>query len=380
MREKERQVEVITTKERLAALADQLVGEPIVAFDLEADSMHHYQEKVCLIQVSIPSVTALIDPLALPDVAPLAPVMVDPLVRKVFHGADYDIRSLYRDFGIVVNNLFDTMIACQLLGEKEVGLAAVLRKRFGVELDKTFQKADWSRRPLKQEMLDYASEDTQYLIELHRQLIDELTERGRLSWVEEEAELVSKVRAADRTGEPLYLRFKGAGRMPPRDLAVLDGLLRLRDRRARQSDLPPFKILGNETLGLLAVRKPEKAADLTGIPGLSPRLIERYGTAILEAVAAAMALPADRLPRIATSPRPKRDRATEERLKKLKEWRESTSKELGIEGGLILNNTVLEALAERVPASVGELEAIPAMRRWQRREFGSVLIALLRTS
>lgn len=379
MREKEKQVTVITTKERLVALADQLAGEPIIAFDLEADSMHHYQEKVCLIQVSAPSVTALVDPLALPDVSPLAPVMADPSVRKVFHGADYDIRSLYRDFGIVVNNLFDTMIACQLLGEKEVGLAAVLRKRFGVELDKTFQKADWSRRPLKQAMLDYASEDTQYLIELHGQLVDELTERCRLSWVEEEAELLSKVRATDRTGEPLYLRFKGAGKLPPRDLAVLDELLRLRDRRARQSDLPPFKILGNETLGHLAARKPEKAADLTGIPGLSPRLIERYGTAILEAVAAAVALPANRLPRIVNPPRPKRDRATEERLKKLKEWRELTSKELGIEGGLILNNTVLEALAERVQASAGELETIPAMRCWQRREFGPALLALLRT-
>lgn len=380
MREKEKQVAVITTKERLVALADKLAGEPIVAFDLEADSMHHYQEKVCLIQVSAPSVTALVDPLALPDVSPLAPVMADPLVRKVFHGADYDIRSLYRDFGIEVNNLFDTMIACQLLGEKEVGLAAVLRKRFGAELDKTFQKADWSRRPLKQEMLDYASEDTEYLIELHRQLVDELTALGRLSWVEEEAELVSKVRAADRSGEPLYLRFKGAGRMPPRDLAVLDELLKFRDRQACRSDLPPFKILGNETLGQLAARKPEKGADLEGIPGLSPRLVERYGAAILERVAAALALPANRLPRIATSPRPKRDHATEERLKKLKEWREGASKELGIEGGLILNNTVLEALAERVPASAGDLETIPAMRRWQRREFGSSLLALLQAA
>ena len=125
-----------------------------------------------------------------------------------------------------VHNLFDTMIACQLLGEKEVGLAAVLKKRFGAELDKRYQKADWSRRPLDAGMIAYAAADTSFLVALYRQLEKELAARGRLSWVEEECVLLSEVRAADREGEPFILRFKGASRMDRRTLAVLEELLR----------------------------------------------------------------------------------------------------------------------------------------------------------
>ena len=135
-------VPMISTPAGVEDLARRLCREPIIACDLEADSLHHYREKVCLLQFSTPDYSALVDPLAVPDLSALIPVMADPQIRKIFHGADYDIRSLHRDFGIQVENLFDTMIACQFLGEKEVGLAAALKKRFGVELDKQFQKAD----------------------------------------------------------------------------------------------------------------------------------------------------------------------------------------------------------------------------------------------
>lgn len=144
-------VPMITTQAGLEELALRLGREPVIACDLEADSLHHYREKVCLLQFSTPDYSALVDPLAVTDLSPLAPVMADPKIRKIFHGADYDMRSLHRDFGIEVENLFDTMIACQFLGEKEVGLAAALKKRFGVELDKQFQKADWSQRLLSPE-------------------------------------------------------------------------------------------------------------------------------------------------------------------------------------------------------------------------------------
>ncbi|HSR36924.1 MAG TPA: ribonuclease D, partial [Desulfurivibrionaceae bacterium] len=141
------QFEMITDSAGLRRLAAELSREPLLACDLEADSLHHYREQVCLLQFSTPFANYLLDPLAVRDLAPLAPVFADPAIRKVFHGADYDVRSLHRDYGFEIVNLFDTMIACQLLGEAEVGLAAVLKRRFGVELDKGFQKADWSRRP-----------------------------------------------------------------------------------------------------------------------------------------------------------------------------------------------------------------------------------------
>lgn len=373
-----KQPEMIVTEAGLARLAGRLSGERVLAFDLEADSLHHYREKVCLIQIATSREVYLVDPLAVPDVSPLGPILENPAIRKVFHGADYDIRSLHRDFGIEVHNLFDTMIACQFLGEKEVGLAAALKKRFGVELDKRYQKADWSRRPLEPGMIEYAAADTSLLVSLYRQLEGELKALGRLSWVEEESELLSEVRAADRDGEPFYCRFKGSGRMDPRSLAVLEELLVYRDGRARLSDRPPFKVLPNETLRILAEKKPRKPQDLNGIPGLTPRSVERHGREILKAVAVACDLPEELLPRICRPPRPEKDPLREARLKRLKLWRESKSLELGMDGGILVNNALLEVLAKEVPRDPAGLDSIPSMRKWQREELGPGLLSALR--
>jgi ribonuclease D len=369
--------EIVATPQALRELVARLIREPLLAVDLEADSLHHYQEKVCLIQISTPREAVIVDPLAVPDLAPLAPILADPAVRKVFHGADYDIRSLHRDFGIEVHNLFDTMVACQLLGEKEVGLAAVLLKRFGAELDKRYQKADWSRRPLSREMIEYAVRDTTLLIDLYGQLTDELRGKGRLAWVEEESELLTGVRAGSRDGGPLFLRFKGAARMEPRSLAVLEELLRFRDEMARTLDLPPFKVLGSDTLRELAEKRPHRSTELAGITGLSQKLCSRYGRGILEAVARGMALPAAELP---SFPRPERfvkDRLKEERVKRLKEWREEKAASLGIAAGTLANNALLEAVADAAPRRSEELTAVPAMKRWQREAFGDELLKLV---
>jgi ribonuclease D len=268
------------------------------------------------------------------------------------------------------------MIACQFLGEKEVGLAAVLKKRFGVELDKRYQKADWSKRPLIPQMIEYAMEDTRLLIELHQQLKEELIAKGRLAWVEEECDLLTRVRMASRGDEPLFIRFKGAALMDGRTLAVLEEILRFRDEKARQRDLPAFKVLGSETIRELAGRKPRKMGDLSGISGLTPKLVERYGEGLLDAVARGVALPADSLPVIPRSPRRFRDRLQDERLQALKQWREKKSKELGIEPGILANNTLLEALSE---ADAGAENPVP-MKRWQKELFGTELTELLRKS
>lgn len=375
---KKTKTEIVTTPEALGGLVKRLGRESLLACDLEADSLHHYQERVCLIQISTRAESVLIDPLAVTDLSPLAPLLADPSIRKVFHGADYDIRSLHRDFGIEVHNLFDTMVACQLLGEKEVGLAAVLKKRFGVELDKRYQKADWSKRPLADGMIEYAVKDTSLLIDLYRQLEKELRQKGRLFWLEEECELLTRVRAGSRDGEPFFLRFKGAARMEPKTLAVLEELLRFRDEKAKGRDVPSFKILGSETVRELAEKKPRKSGDLAGITGLSPKLIDRYGHGILDAVARGVALPSDALPHYPRLLRPERDRQQDERLKRLKRWRETRARELGIEAGVLANNTLLEALSELVPTSGEGLKAVPPMKCWQREEFGVELVELLK--
>ncbi|UFS71868.1 HRDC domain-containing protein [Geomonas sp. RF6] len=361
---------LVTDQHTLDLLVERLSKETLLAFDLEADSLHHYTEKVCLIQVSTRQETQLIDPLAPIDVKVLAPIFADPNVRKIFHGADYDMRSLYRDFGITVVNLFDTMIASQFLGESEFGLAAQLKKRFGVELDKRYQKADWSKRPFSPEMIEYAMKDTSLLIKLYEQLESELRVKGRLAWVEEESELVAKVRSASREGEPLFTRFKGASRMKPRELAVLEELLRFRDERAKAADVPPFRILGNDALRELAEKQPRSNFELVAVNGLSSKLIERLGRGILQSVAAGLAVPQQKLPQIPAAKRPVLDRLQEDRVKKLKAWREAKAAELGLGVGLVANNTLLEALAEE-GSEPGSL-----LKRWQTEAFGEELSTL----
>lgn len=362
---------LITDQKTLDELVERLAKETVLAFDLEADSLHHYTEKVCLIQVSSEQENRLIDPLADLDVRVLAPIFANPAIKKIFHGADYDMRSLYRDFGIEVVNLFDTMIASQFLGESEFGLAALLKKRFGVELDKRYQKADWSKRPFSPEMLEYAMKDTSLLIPLYRQLEQELVGKGRLTWVEEESELVAGVRSPSREGELMCLRFKGANKMKSRELAVLEELLKFRDEKARAADVPPFRILSNDLLRELAEKQPRNNFELVGIHSMSSKLIERLGRGLLQAVAAGLAVPQDRLPQVQQSRRPVLDRIQDEKVKRLKVWREAKSAQLGLGVGLVANNTLLEALAE--PGSSQNA----LLKRWQREAFGDELAALI---
>jgi ribonuclease D len=361
---------LVTDQQTLDQLVERLSKETVLAFDLEADSLHHYTEKVCLIQVSTETETRLIDPLAPIDVRALAPIFANPAIKKVFHGADYDMRSLYRDFGIEVVNLFDTMIASQFLGESEFGLAALLKKRFAVELDKRYQKADWSKRPLSPEMMEYAMKDTSLLINLYRQLESELQAKGRLAWVEEESELVAGVRYANREGELMCLRFKGANKMKPRELAVLEELLRFRDEKAKAADLPAFRILSNDLIRELAEKQPRSNFELVGIHTMSSKLIERLGRGLLQAIAAGLAVPQNQLPQVQSGRRPVLDKLQDERVKRLKVWREAKSAELGLGVGLVANNTLLEALAE--PGSPQQT----LLKRWQREAFGDELAEL----
>ncbi|MBT0664849.1 HRDC domain-containing protein [Geobacter pelophilus] len=368
--------EFIANISQLELAAKLLEREPLLACDLEADSMHHYKEKVCLVQISSPGASYIIDPLACQDLSILAPIFANPRICKIFHGADYDVRSLHRDFGIEIHNLFDTMIACQFLGEAEFGLAAVLRKRFGVELDKRFQQADWSRRPISGEMLDYAVKDTTLLIPLYEQLKEELGSKGRFAWVQEECELLSRVRSAERRDEPLFLRFKGASKLSPPTLAVLESLLKFRETEAERRDVPPFKVLGNEVLRVLAERKPSTLGELDGITGLSPRLLQRYGVSLLTVIKEGVATPPGQYPEFPHSPRKKRTPANEARLKLLKAWRESKSDKTGLAPGLIANNALLETLADQNPGSENSW-VLENLKQWQFSAFGAELATLL---
>ena len=371
------QIEILTTNEQVAELAEQLAAETTIAVDLEADSMHNYQEKVCLIQVSTLQRTVLIDPLAATDLSPLKPVLADPAIRKIFHAADYDLRSLSRDFDLEVNGLFDTMICAQLLGEERIGLADLLRKYFSVELDKKFQRADWSQRPLPTEMVRYAAEDTRHLHRLVELFEERLLEKGRMSWCTEEFALMEQVRFADNDG-PICLRFKGAGLLPRRELGVLEKLLQWRELEGAKYNKPVYKIIGNKTIMELVHRTPREMGHLRGIEGLSPRLMERYGRALLNAIREGVTLPEAELPTFPRVPRRAKDPGLEERVKTLKKWRQTEAAKYALEPGVLINNAALEILALAKPQSLAELNEVVGLKNWQKEELGESLLEALR--
>lgn len=351
---------------------DALSHEGVLAVDLEADSLHSYREKICLVQVSTASRTAVIDPLADPGILDgLLTVLADPGIRKVLHGGDYDVRLLKRERGAEVRNLFDTMIAAQLTGRPRFGLAALLEEHFGVVLDKRFQRADWSKRPLGRELLAYAAADTGHLLALADRLAGELVRLGRLAWAEEEFRLLERIEPAPQK-KPWCLDVKGAGRLPPRGLARLQALLELRDGRARELNRPPFKVLSSEVLIGWAVTPPLTRRDVTATPGAGGPLLGQMAQGVLEALAAAEALPEEACPRAVTAVRNPLTPAQERRFARLKAAREAAARGLGLEPGLLVNGATLERLAREEPEQAAAALP-PALKAWQREVLGDAL-------
>jgi ribonuclease D len=339
--------------------------------------MHSYREKVCLVQITSATGTRLIDPLQVTNLDPLKPVLANPAIRKIFHAADYDLRCLHRDFGIEIRGLFDTMICAQLLGEERIGLADLLGKYFDVNLDKRFQRADWSQRPLSAEMIRYAAEDTRHLHRLAELFETHLKELGRLDWAQEEFALQEQVRFNGNDG-PLCLRVKGARNLGRRQLGILEELLQWRETEAERRNRPPFKVIGNKDLLALALAAPATPQALKATAGLSPRHADRLGKKLLAAIRRGQEIPADRLPDFPRQgPRPKRDPQVDARLENLKKWRKRLAESYRLDPGVLINNAQLEELARRNPQEAAALEEIPGMRNWQRRELGSGILQLL---
>jgi ribonuclease D len=372
-------VRLIQTPAELEALVTRLGREPLLAVDTEAASFHRYHDRVYLLQVSSRSETAVVDPLAVGTLTPLAEPLADPEVEVVFHDADYDLRLLDREYGFGATNLFDTRIAAQLLNEPGIGLAALLEKYFSVKLDKRFQRADWSARPLSPAMLEYAAADTRHLPELRDIMRERLRERQRLDWAEEEFALVSQVRGTQADGaEPGWLRMKGAKALRGRELAVLRELWAWREATAQRADRATFRILNNEPMFAMAKQPPTDVVTLRAIPGISSDQAERRGREILAAVKRGLEIPDAELPHLERPQRRRPDPAFEARLERLKAVRNQLAAKYDLAPGVICPNGTLEAIAHVKPETVEELAAIREIRRWQVKEIGEALVKAAR--
>jgi ribonuclease D len=341
------------------------VGSGPLSLDTEADSMHHYPEKVCLVQLSLGGRDYLVDPLSGVDPRILDPVLREPTVRKILHGADYDLRVLHRDFGLEVRGLFDTMVAARLVGERVFGLAALLESRFGVRVDKRFQRADWSRRPLPEEMQRYAVADTRHLEPLADRLEEELQRLGRSAWAEEEFRRLEGVRWSERSDDEPFRRIKGASALDRRALGVLRELVAVREEEARRCGRPPFRVMPSETLLRIASAAPRDRRALSRIRGLPTAWKrDRGADRVLDAIRRVMELPETELPEMRASRRRKRDVAFERKLRALCRERDAVAETLGIEPSVLAPKAALQQALElleqgRDPRGAADL------RRWQ---------------
>ena len=371
-------IPLIETMPDLKKALKGIETEKRVGFDLEADSMYHFSEKVCLLQVASKNTAFVIDTLKLRDLSLLKPLFLRNDVIKIFHGADYDVRSLFRDFGIEIKNLFDTELASRFLGTKETGLEAVLKGRFNVKLEKKYQKKDWSERPLSADMLNYALNDVRHLVSLSEILEKELDDIGRLSWVEEECEILCRVRSAADNGEPLFLKFKGAGKLKPKTLAVLEALLWFRKEAAQKKDRPLFKIMGNDSILKLAETRPGSLKKIMNMEALSQKQLDIYGKDVIRVISKAVNIPENMLPVYPRGRVYAISESASKRIEALKIWRDKKAVNLNIDPGLLLNKALINSIGVKKPVTKEELEAISDMKNWQRREFGEEIIKILR--
>jgi ribonuclease D len=368
----------IRSAEALSGFVSSLAGGPAIGLDTESDSLHHYREKVCLIQIaSRDGRAALVDTLAFRDLSPLAPLMAERSVEKVLHGADYDVATLKRDFGFAFAGIFDTMIAARFLGLPALGLAAVAQSELGVTLSKARQRDDWSRRPLSPEQMAYALADVRHLVELKDRLEARLRAAGRLEWVLEECEAVAALPPLERRSDPEAWLVRGAHGLAPRALAALRELHAWRERRAEATDTPAFKVLGNEPLLRLAEGRPRTEGELRGTPGVSHRLRPVLGE-LLAAIRRAEAMPESELPRLRRPPpRPQVPEDERRRAERLRAWRAERATALGLDVSVVLPQRLIDRLAAAAPRDAASLAAVEGLRLWRTQAFGEDVLRAL---
>jgi len=359
---------LIEDRDGLDRLLDKLRHAGSVAVDLESDNFHRYRERICLLQFSDGREAFLVDALKT-DIEPLACIFTDSIVEKVFHDVDYDGRMILTHLGVRPYPVFDTMVAARFLGRERLGLSDLLLDYLGVELDKSLQRADWSRRPLSKKMLEYAALDVLHLVDLKKRMERELAALGRLSWAREEFDrLVEDLAPLAARGFD-YTRVKGWKNLDPRRLAVLQRLGEWREERARGLDIPPFRLLSSEKLLMLAEECPTSMEAMVKSGILSRKQLERFGKEVLEVITRCVEEGREELP-VEKRERPVRDLKAEKVMRCLKTVRERAAEALGLDPGFLLPNSQMREIARSGAGDLAELERSGILRSWQLEAMG----------
>jgi ribonuclease D len=368
----------LDTAERAALFLDSIADVREVALDTEGASFHRFVDRIYLLQLSTQHHSAIIDPLHAGPLPQLGALIENRDVEVIFHDADYDLRLLRQDYGWHATHVFDTRIAAQLLGIPAFGLAALLEKFFNVKLDKQHQRADWSMRPLTPSMLDYAAQDTRYLLDLRDELRTGLELMGRMSWAQEEFERLESIQFAADDPATGFMKTKGARDLKRRELAVLRELVAWRDERAAALDRATFRVMGNEAMFEIARVHPTTRDALGAIKGVPRGILERHAAELIDAVKRGLDVPEADLPRFPRAARWDRDPDFDANVAKLKAVRDAAATRLKLDPGVLCARDRMEAVARRKPRSVEEVGEIPELRHWQAEVLGPEFVAALK--
>jgi ribonuclease D len=366
-------VEIITNTAQLDGAVRKMLDSKAIAVDTESNSRHHYPEQLCLIQIATGNNVYIIDTIILKDIGPLQKVLADNAIMKIIHGADYDVRSIDRHCGFRIHNLYDTYIAARFAGITEVGLAALIRDLLSVNIvkSKRLQTADWGRRPLSNEAIEYAGSDVLYLRALQEILSKRLDVLGRTTWVAEEFARLEEVRYTAPDMENAFRSIKGAESLDGRGLAVLRSLFLFREQEALSRHRPTFFVMPDEILVALSTNR---TADLAGFCGNEP---PRFRADLQQALRDGLAAqPIQPIPRMHYEPMsPEQTR----RLTSLKAWRTTIATKLALDPSLIWPMVSLQRLA-KAPDTLDIEATCDNVRRWQNEQFTSALQTCLKTN
>ncbi len=369
----------VSDMEGFADVVSRLEKAPTLGVDTEAAGYHRYHDRISLVQISSADENIIIDPISVQDLSKLVPLLRNPAIEKIFHDADFDLRILHRDLDLEVRSLFDTQIAAAFVGERSLGLGAVVEKYLGIALPKAYQRADWAERPLTAGMLEYAATDTAYLAPLRDRLLDELRRLGREGWAREEFLRRESTRWEPDDGmNDAFLRVKGARDLTPRGLAILREVWAWRESVGEERDQATFRILSNQAMIEIGLKAPTTQSALREVQGISPGMADRRGNDLLAAVRRGLAVPEAELPRFPAPKRWERDPAVETRAERLRQRRNQRAADLDLDAGFLISRAVLDDIARRNPASTDELMAIPDLRNWQVEAFGDDILRSLR--
>jgi ribonuclease D len=357
--------QLIEDQQSLNQLIHQLQPQKRLALDTESNSLYAYTEQVCLIQISIPGRDFLLDTIRLADLAPLGKIMVDDRVEKVFHGAEYDIVCLKRDFNFKIKNLFDTRVALRTLGRKRTGLGDILEEEFGVKINKKWQRANWGQRPLPPELLNYARLDTHFLLALRDRLAKNLKECQRWEEAKEECERISQFEPNDNGFHPnKFWKISNAKQLQPRQAAILKEIYHFRDEQARYLNRPPFKVIPDKTLLAIALSKPQTTEDLIELLGMTRGQIRRYGQGLLNAVKQGLRSPPP------VRPKPEHiDDDIVNRYKHLRKWRKQTAEARDVDSDIILPREIMWSIACEAPLTRKKLRQLMKPLEWRFEQY-----------